>query len=598
MIDPRIPTRVVVCDSAQQSWVGVDIKQNGHHTYPAPPHYAPHPQAWPPAPHYMPLPHPAHVNGHGHHQSQSRISSTGSGHPPHFNVHGHGQPPPPPPPHSSGSGSSHPAMSVAHLTNPAAAGPSQGPSQPSGGRADKIDLTLGHMRQLMDHLPPLRIPAIHLAGTNGKGSVSAMIDSILRVAGIRTARYNSPHLIEPRDAIRLGGVPPSREVYDVAVTTVRRIADERKLEVSPFELATATAYYIFATAQPPVDVMIIECGMGGAKDATNVIPPTYNLASGLTSVGLDHTTFLGDTIAAITDQKARITVPGGLLVTAPHLPKEAMATAHGIAYHRRAALIESGTSVVLDEPRPPFSLSHFAPPQPAHVRTRLPVIIDGRMVPGEDYIATWLSLGGTHQLDNVSLALTLVHVISQDKRAKSIQPALGRITPEIMQRGIQLTRWEGRCSWIQYKIPGADRMVPILVDGAHNADSANTLATYINDVGIPDTVKVHFVISLSASPGKSPDSVLRPLIGRGHRVTLVDFSTPVEGMPWVKPANKEEVRDVVSTLTDAEVGIVEQAGVEGLKEILGSVGENELVVVCGSLYLVADVYRLASSASA
>jgi folylpolyglutamate synthase/dihydrofolate synthase len=592
MMDPRIPTRVVVCDSAQQSLIGVDIKQNGHYTYPGPPQYPPHPHAWPPAPQYMPRPNPGHVNGHAHHQPQPHVSSSGSRPPP---VHGHGQPQPPP--RSSSSGSSHPAMSVAHLTNPVANGPSKKPSQPSGGRADKIDLTLGHMRRLMDHLPPLRIPAIHLAGTNGKGSVSAMIDSILRVAGIRTARYNSPHLIEPRDAIRFAGVPPPREIYDAAVATVQRIAQEREIEVSPFELATATAYYLFATAQPPVDVMIIECGMGGVNDATNVIPPAWNLASGLTSVGLDHTTFLGDSISAITDQKARITVPGGLLVTTPHLHPDAMTTAHGIAYQLRAAVIESGTSVVLDEPRRPVSLSPFVPPQPAHVRTRLPVIIDGRMVPGEDYIATWLSLGGQHQLDNLSLALTLVHVISQDRRALSIQPALGRITSHVMQRGIELTRWEGRCSWIQYKLPGQDRSVPILVDGAHNADSAKTLAAYIRDLGLPEDAKVHYIISLSASPGKSPESVLRPLIRPGHEVTLMDFTTPVEGMPWVKPANKEEVRDVVSTLTSEEVNIVEQSGVEGLKSILGSVGETELVVVCGSLYLVADVYRLASSAS-
>jgi folylpolyglutamate synthase len=447
----------------------------------------------------------------------------------------------------------------------------------------------------MSHLPPLQIPAIHLAGTNGKGSVSAIIETILRVAGIRAARYNSPHLIEARDAIRIAGNPPSREVYDSAVATVTQLAKEKDIEISPFELATATAYYIFATAQPAIDVMIIECGMGGLNDATNVIPPAFNLASGLTSVGLDHTTFLGDSISAIADQKARITVPGGLLVVAPNLATEALRVAHGVGYQLRAAVINSGPTTVLQETRRPFSLSPFVPPQATHVRTRLPVIIDGRMVPGEDYIATRLPLGGQHQLDNLSLALTLVHVISLDKRARSIQPLLARINPPILQRGVEMTRWEGRCSWLQYKVSDVGRSVPILVDGAHNADSAKTLRAYIDSLGISPDIKLHFVISLSASPGKSPESVLRPLLRQEDKVTLVDFTTPVEGMPWVKPASQDEVRDVVRNVVSGEVGLVEQPGVEGLKSILGNVGEDELVVVCGSLYLVADVYRLVTA---
>lgn len=570
-MDPRIPTRVVVSDSAQSSWPNVDLKQSGHYPYPhgtPAPHYPPHPQYHPASgSHYIPGP-PVHASGNVYiNRPQPRALV---------------QPP----------------MSAAHISDPASAGyESKRPSKVAqGSRADKIDLQLGHMKRLMSHLPPLQIPAIHLAGTNGKGSVSAILDSILTVAGLRTARYNSPHLIEARDAIRIAGVPPPRKVYDTAVATIRHIAAQRQIEVSPFELATAAAYYIFATAQPPIDVMIIECGMGGMNDATNVIPHAYNLASALTSVGLDHTTFLGDIIAAIADQKARITVPGGLLVTAPNLAPDALNVAHGIGYQLRAAVIEAGFTTVIKEDRRPFSLSPFVPPQPVHVRTRIPVILDGRLVPGEDYIATRLPLGGEHQRDNLSLAITIVHVLSHDKRALSIQPALAQVTPPIIQRGVESTRWEGRCSWLQYPIPDTDRSVPLLVDGAHNADSAKTLRAYINDLG--SGIKVHFVISLSASPGKSPESVLRPLLAAGDRVTLVDFTTPVEGMPWVKPANKDEVRDVISHkhLISGEAESVEKAGVEGLKQILGGVKEDELVVVCGSLYLVADVYRLVNSA--
>lgn len=468
------------------------------------------------------------------------------------------------------------------------------PFIPPGSRSDKIDLTMAHMRRLMKHLPPLRIPAIHLAGTNGKGSVSALLESVLRVAGLRTARYNSPHLIEARDAIRINGSPPSKDLYDAAVSDVQKTAKGKAIEVSPFELATATAYYIFATAQPPIDVMIIECGMGGVNDATNVIPPPYNLASALTSVGLDHTNFLGNTIAAITDQKARIAVPGGLLVVSPHLPKDALRTAQNVGRSVGAGVIESLDSTVLSQGASTFQLSPFSPPSPSHVRTRLPVIMGGRLVPGEDCIGTRLSLGGKHQLDNLSLALTILQVISKDKRALSIQPALARVSPSVMQRGVELAKWEGRCSWIEHKVEG--RTIPLLVDGAHNADSAKTLRSYIDELGTGSagkTLKKHYIISLSASPGKSPESVLKPLLRHGDKVTLMDFTTPVEGMPWVKPADKDGVKVAAEGLAGpGQVEVVQEKGVEGLKLALSQVGEDELVVVCGSLYLVADVYRL------
>jgi folylpolyglutamate synthase/dihydrofolate synthase len=572
MQDPRIPTRVVVCDSAPASGYSIDFKQPGYYPLPPPPHERT--GTWPPTQRSLPYPPPQ-----GHQATYIPPPLHFYGPPPPVNGQFHG-----PPSHGTQGGSDAPT--------PMSMGPP--PFVPPGGRSDKIDLTMAHMRRLMKHLPPLRIPAIHLAGTNGKGSVSAILESILKVAGLRTARYNSPHLIEARDAIRVDGVPPSKAVYDAAVFSVQRTAKEKNIEVSPFELATATAYYIFATSAPAIDVMVIECGMGGVNDATNVIPPQFNLASALTSVGLDHTNFLGNTISAIADQKARITVPGGLLFIAPHLHRDALRTVQTIGRSVGAGVIESFDSTILSRGAQVFQLSPFLPPAPSHVRTRLPVIMDGRLVPGEDCIGTRLSLGGKHQLDNLSLALTILHVISKDKRALSIQPALGKISPSVMQRGVELTKWEGRCSWVQYQAEG--RAIPILVDGAHNADSAKTLRAYIDDLGpepCGQTLKKQYIISLSSSPGKSPESVLGPLLRKGDKVTLMDFTTPVEGMPWVNPADKGEVQRAAEGLVGrGQVEVVNEKGVEGLKVALGKVEVDELAVVCGSLYLVADVYRL------
>ena len=454
----------------------------------------------------------------------------------------------------------------------------------------------------MNCLPPIRTPAIHLAGTNGKGSVSAILESVLLVAGLRVGRYNSPHLVEPRDAIRINGQPPSRELYDSSIATIRKEAEQRSIPVSPFELATAAAYYLFSTAQPPLDIMVIECGMGGVNDATNVIPPNYVVASALTSVGLDHTSFLGNTIGAIADQKARIAVPGGLLFTSPHLHPAALDAARRVGYERATAVVQAFPSVVIDtELRRPLSLVPFIEPAHPTIRTRLPVLIDGRFVPGEDYIGTCLPLGGNHQLDNLSLALTILHVISQDKRALSIQPQLAKIKLPIIQYGVGLTRWEGRCSWVRYPTSNPDQPLPLLVDGAHNADSAATLRHYIDQLSLDKDVGVHFIISLSDSPGKSPDSVLRPLLRPKDRVTIMDFTTPVEGMPWVKAAHKEEISEVVKAVLyesgSVDVRVESEAGTKGLQSVLNRAADEfksnpQLTVVCGSLYLVADVYRL------
>ena len=461
----------------------------------------------------------------------------------------------------------------------------------------------------MDRLPPIRTPAIHLAGTNGKGSVSAILESVLLASGLQVGRYNSPHLIEARDAIRINGQPPLKELYDAGVATVRKEAEQKSIPISPFELATAVAYYLFNTAEPPLDIMIIECGMGGCNDATNVIPMDRVVASALTSVGLDHTAFLGNTIDAIADTKARITVPFGLLFTAPNLLPDALNAALRVGQERMATVIQAHPSVVIEtEARSPFSLSPFVEPAHPMVRTRLPVLIDGKCVPGEDYIGTRLPLGGKHQLDNLSLALTILHVISQNPRALRIQPQLARLHPLVIQRGVASTRWEGRCSWVRNPVAGSDQPLPLLVDGAHNADSSTTLRHYIDQLDLDRDVGVHFVISLSDSPGKSPTSVLRPLLRPGDRVTLIDFTTPVEGMPWVKPANKEHLSGVSRALLQdhdsipIDVRVESVGGATGLKSVLDRAAEEfamkpQLTVVCGSLYLVADVYRLLRGAT-
>lgn len=490
--------------------------------------------------------------------------------------------------------------------SPSGSGGAQSNAGSGGGGVGKIDLGLARMSALMQALSPTPIPAIHLAGTNGKGSVSALLESVLLASGLRVGRYNSPHLIEPRDAIRVDGVPPPREEYEWCKSRVIHVSKTKGIEATTFEIATAAAYFLLGRSG--VEVMIVECGMGGARDATNVLDPSMVLASGLTAVGLDHTAFLGDTIEAIAEEKAKIAVTGGLLVVAPQPYPQASSVAALVAQSRGATAIQAPRSTVIESSKGPASIRPWSPPQPAVISTPL----------GPDHdIVTRLNLPGEHQVDNLSLALAILQGVRTDSRARKILPRLAQISDEAIRQGVEWTRWAGRCSWEIYGGGGpvgerSGPSLPVLVDGAHNADSATTLRAYLDSLG--DVAgAVRWIISLSDSKGKSVESVLSPLLRRGDEVVAMEFGTPVEGMPWVQPVSAEEVarvaRRLVGSASEAEaaeaaeagdagglVSIIKQRGSEGVKEALDARRtEEKLVVLCGSLYLVADFYRLLST---
>lgn len=481
----------------------------------------------------------------------------------------------------------------------------------------KIDLGLSRMQTLLSSFtPPLSIPAIHLAGTNGKGSVSALLESCFLSAGFRVARYNSPYLLEPRDAVRIDGLPPTQEQWEEAVRTVKAVDEEKKVEATVFEITTAAAYWLInntknirgAEQGRGVNVMIIECGMGGARDATNVIPADTILASALTSVGLDHTAFLGETVEEITREKASIAVRDAVFVIGAQQYEGVVDIATRTAGERGAKVLEAlrterVSEVGMEKGRQVVSVEPFRPPPPVKLRTLLPSLPTATTATSSSSsgdnssIITQLSLPGNHQLDNLSVALTILHAIRHDTRAKQIQPLLERLTDTAIQQGVASCQWEGRCSWVHYVENRQGESHSFLVDGAHNSDSANVLRDYIDSLSIEgdDNLKprFRFIVSLSASQGKSIDSVLSPLLRRGDEIELVEFTTPVQGMPWIKTVPRDEVAQVAGQLLGKEAVIIGGVGEDGVRNALRNAkGSGRLAVVCGSLYLVADVYRL------
>src|ERR1051325_2389912 len=188
-----------------------------------------------------------------------------------------------------------------------------------------INLGLERIISLLNLInnPHKQLSVIHIAGTNGKGSISAYIDSILLKSGYKTGRFNSPHLLESRDSIRINGLPISQEDFLTTNEFITNVNLINNLEASSFEILTAVALYWFDKQR--VDVAIIEVGMGGRLDATNVFDNNV-LLSIITSIGMDHENFLGDDIKSIAKEKAGIMKANGNVIIAPQIEEEAADT--------------------------------------------------------------------------------------------------------------------------------------------------------------------------------------------------------------------------------------------------------------------------------
>ena len=181
-----------------------------------------------------------------------------------------------------------------------------------------MNFGLERIHSLLSELenPHLRLSVIHVGGTNGKGSVTSYIDSILIKAGYKTGRYNSPHFLNPRDSIRINGIPINKESYQRIRNHVEAVNSASNIGATSFELLTAVALCCFDAEE--VSIAVIEVGLGGAKDATNVFPSP--LVSIITTIGMDHMEILGETIDLIAKEKAGILKPKGKPIFAPQIP--------------------------------------------------------------------------------------------------------------------------------------------------------------------------------------------------------------------------------------------------------------------------------------
>ena len=309
---------------------------------------------------------------------------------------------------------------------------------------------LAHMRVLTEALghPERAVPCVLIAGTNGKGSTASTLSAILRAAGYNVGLYTSPHLVRINERIRINGEPIADELFAATYDHVHHIAErlvgEGKLPWHPsfFETVTAIAFECFMRLK--IDIAVLEVGMGGRLDATNITEP---LISVITDIDLDHQKFLGDTLAAIAAEKAGILRAGKPAITLPQHPQ-----ANEVLGSR---MIEVGAVAVNATrnmpPVSPGSQALFDTSEPGRTRYMLSVL-------GEEILID-TPLVGRHQLRNLALAITAAEELTK----------LGfAITPSQIAEGISQTNWPGR---FQY-VPGQGNRPEIILDVAHNPAGA------------------------------------------------------------------------------------------------------------------------------
>ncbi|KAJ8747946.1 hypothetical protein K2173_001420 [Erythroxylum novogranatense] len=489
---------------------------------------------------------------------------------------------------------------------------------PKGAGTDSEDgFDMGRIRRLMDRLgnPHNKFKAIHIAGTKGKGSTAAFISSILRAEGYYVGCYTSPHILTIRERMSLGkfGEPVPAEMLNCIFQKIRPKLDEaihqENGSLSHFEVLTATAFFLFA--EEKIDIAVIEAGLGGARDATNIICSSGLAASVITTIGEEHLAALGGSLESIAMAKAGIIKRNRpVILGGPFLPSIEKIL-RDKAYMMQSPVISASdpgvkttikTLNVLDGRPYQFSDISIKMERDFQLSIRLS---DLKM-----------HMLGSHQLQNASTATCIVLCLRDQG---------WRISDRSVRTGIENTCLIGRCQFLSFKesealgLPGAT----ILLDGAHTKESAKALMDTIR-MSFPEA-KLGFVVAMASDKdhlafakevlsGGQVDAVFlteAEIAGGKFRTT----SAPLLRDRWIKAAKELNIGTIHDTMAeyqdllkgglvdsrrDAEERIIIAAenslevSMKHANEILGARARNQpILVVTGSLHILSSV--LASS---
>jgi len=391
----------------------------------------------------------------------------------------------------------------------------------------KLERVALALRNLGD--PHERFASVHIAGTNGKGSVAAMLHAVLSAAGYCVGLYTSPHLVSFTERIRVGATQIAEDDVVALAREIRTAATVRGIELTFFEFVTVMAFLHFARSR--VDVAVVEVGLGGRLDATNVLDP---VAAVITTIGLDHQEFLGDTIESIAREKAGIIKPGRPVIVG-NVCDQARAVLAATAAEVGAPTLWWGRD---------FSGSPTGPFRYSACGTEL------------DNLA--LPLRGRHQRDNAAIAIAA----AMQLRDRFVIPDAA------IRRGISEVRWPGRLDVVQTD--------PLLVlDGAHNVDGVTALVNELpNIVGGRD---VHLLF------GVMRDKRWEPMVEM-----LGPHATHVTVVPTLPPRGEDPAVLAQSFARYCRVSIA-ASPLHGLEALLNAASKDDALLVAGSLFLVGEI---------
>jgi dihydrofolate synthase/folylpolyglutamate synthase len=410
-----------------------------------------------------------------------------------------------------------------------------------------IKLGLDNIRALLDVLerPQQSYRSVHVAGTNGKGSVAAMLDAMLAAAGKRSGLFTSPHLVRPNERIRLLGNDIDDRELNRGLATMRKVIEtscaDGTLEAHPsfFEVITATALDAFR--RHSMDAAVLEVGLGGRLDATNAVHADVGV---VVSIGLDHVKTLGPTIEKIAVEKAGIVKPGMPVISGVAQPTARDILAEACA-RSGAEFIDGHARVVLeknDRGTLTFRGEHGV------------------------YDNLRVALDGPHQIDNARIAVAAFECL-MERFGETVEA-------RVVREGLARVRWPGRLQWID-----RGNQPRILIDGAHNPEGIRCIAAHLDEHPLPEGS----VLLFGATRGKSLATLLEPL--SRHCRSIVIGQPPIE-----RGLDPQEVALAAGPFFDSVIAAPSNSAALSLAEAL--VGAKGSIFVTGSLYLVGDVMGL------
>ncbi len=380
---------------------------------------------------------------------------------------------------------------------------------------------------------------IHITGTNGKGSVTCMIENILQQAGLRTGKFISPHLEKWSERISSLGQDISEEQLALIISKIEPIASEvaKELEApTQFEIITAAAFVYFAEQE--LDLVVLEVGMGGMLDSTNVVVPKCSI---ITNIGLEHTQFLGKTIEKIASEKAGIIKKDVPLITA----------AESVALN-----------ILIDKAAPLHAQTHIFRRDFTTISLSGNILGQSFLFRRGDFVATFkLKLAGHHQIINAALAVMAALILSQE---------YPQITTPIIQKGLENAFWPGRLELLQ-----ADP--DIILDAAHNLDGAMVLRDAL-DKYYPGQ-DIYFIFG--AMKDKNICGMIKELVRENDFLLAVpadnsDRAENPEKIAALSPNNSKVQTDILSAINEA----------------VTCAKKNQVICIAGSLYLIGNVKKL------